>query len=339
MDRKYNVAVVGATSIVGQEILRILEEREFPLKELRLLAAEELEGEFFEFAGDDILVQKLGQDAFAGIDIALFAADNETSRQYAPVAVAAGAVCVDTSSAWRLDPEVPLVVPEVNPDSIGLYGRAGIIASPDGAAIQMLVALNPLHAAAGIRRVVVSTYQAVSDGGPSAIDELRIQSGELLNGRPVERKVYPHQIAYNCLPQTTEFCDNGYSLQELQLIDETRKVLADDTVQVTATSVRVPVFYGHSESINVETGKKITAAEARALLAVAPGLQVVDDVQRGVYPMPIDAVGQDLVLVGRIREDQSSANGLNLWVVSDNLRKGAATNAVQITEILAAKYL
>ena len=339
MYREFNVAIVGATSVIGNEILRVLEERKFPLKELRLFAAEDLEEGFLEFAGEDILVQKLSRDALAGIDIVLFADDGELSRQYAPVAVAAGAVCVDASSAWRLDPEVPLVVPEVNPDSIGLYGRKGIVASPDGAAIQMLVALNPLHAAVGIRRVVVSTYQAVSGSGQSAIDELRIQTGELLNGRPGENKVYPHQIAFNCLPQTDDFLPNGYSKQEVQLIEETRKVLADDTLQVTATTVRVPVFYGHSESINIETGKKVSAAEATALLAAAPGLQVVDDVQRGGYPMPIDVAGQDLVLVGRIREDESTANGLNLWVVADNLRKGAATNAVQIAEILAAKYL
>lgn len=339
MSRKFNVAIVGATSVVASEILRMLEEREFPLQELRLLAAGDQEGEFAEFAGEDILVRKLSQDAFAGIDIALFADDAELSRQYAPTAVAAGAVSVDTSSAWRLDSEVPLIVPEVNSDGIGRYVSKGIVASPDAATIQMLVALQPLHVAAGIRRVVVSTYQAVSGSGQGAIDELRLQSGELLNGRPAVNKIYPHQIAFNCMPQTAEFLANGYSQQEMQLIDETRKVLADDTLQVTATTVWVPVFYGHSASINIETGKKITAVEARTLLAAAPGLQVVDDVQRGVYPMPIDAAGQDQVLVGRIREDESIANGLNLWVVADNLRKGAATNAVQIAEILAAKYL
>lgn len=339
MDKKFNLAVVGVTSVAGNEILRVLEEREFPVQELRLLAAADAAGEFLEFAGEDLLVQPLGQDAFAGIDIALFADDGGLSRQYCPLAAAAGAVCIDSSNVWRLDAEVPLVVPEVNPEAIGRYGRKGIIASPDGAVIQMLVALKPLHDAAGLRRVVVSTYQAVSTSGQGGIDELRIQCGELLNGRPAESRVYPHQIAFNCLPQTDDFLDNGYSRQEMQLIDETRRVLADEAVQVTATTVRVPVFYGTCESVNIETGKKIFAARARELLAAAPGLQVVDDVQKRDYPMPIDAVGRDDVLVGRIREDASTANGLNLWVVADNLRKGAATNVVQIAEILAAKYL
>jgi aspartate-semialdehyde dehydrogenase len=253
--------------------------------------------------------------------------------------VAAGAVCVDNSSAWRMDADVPLVVPEVNPDDIAGYTGKGIIANPNCSTIQMVVALNPLHDAVRIKRVVVSTYQAVSGTGQKAIEELRIQIGELLNGRPAECKVYPHQIAFNCLPHIDVFLDNGYTREEMKMANEARKILGDDSIMITATAVRVPVFYGHSESINIETEKKISAEMARELLAAAPGIQLADDVKSLIYPMAIDAAGQDLTLVGRIREDESIANGLNLWVVADNLRKGAATNAVQIAEILAERYL
>jgi aspartate-semialdehyde dehydrogenase len=339
MNKRYNIAIVGATGAVGTEMLRVLEEREFPVQELRLLASERSEGNFLEFAGDEIMVQKLTRDSFAGIDIALFSAGGDRSREFCPIAAAAGAVCIDNSSAWRLDPDVPLVVPEVNPGDIARYIRKGIIANPNCSTIQMVVALKPLHDFAGLKRIVVSTYQAVSGTGQKAIDELRLQAGELLNGRPAVSKVYPHQIAFNCLPHIDVFLDNGYTGEEMKLVHETRKILGDDSLKITATAVRVPVFYGHSESINIETGKKLTAALARELLAAAPGIQLTDDVQNGFYPMPIDAAGQDLVLVGRIREDESIANGLNLWVVADNLRTGAATNAVQIAEILVAKYL
>jgi aspartate-semialdehyde dehydrogenase len=255
------------------------------------------------------------------------------------VAAAAGAVCIDNSSAWRMDPEVPLVVPEVNPDAIGLYSHKGIVANPNCSTIQLVVALKPLHDVATLRRIVVSTYQSVSGTGQKAIDELRIQTGELLNGRPAEAKVYPHQIAFNCLPQIDAFLENGYTREELKLVNETRKILGDDTLRVTATTVRVPVFYGHSESVNIETAQKLTAAEARELIARAPGCRLLDDPAQGLYPMPIEAAGQDAVLVGRIREDDTVANGLNLWLCADNLRKGAATNAVQIAEVLAEKYL
>jgi aspartate-semialdehyde dehydrogenase len=238
-----------------------------------------------------------------------------------------------------MDPDVPLVVPEVNPGDIAGYTRKGIIANPNCSTIQMVVALKPLHDAARIKRVVVSTYQAVSGTGQRAIEELRIQTGELLNGRPADCKVYPHQIAFNCLPHIDVFLDNGYTREEMKMVNETRKIMGDDSIKVTATTVRVPVFYGHSEAVNIETEKKISAELARELLATAPGVQLVDDVKNLVYPMPIDAAGQDMTLVGRIREDESIANGLNLWVVADNLRKGAATNAVQIAEILTEKYL
>ncbi len=339
MAKKFNVAVVGATGAVGQQMLEVLAERNFPHKEVRLLASERSEGKFLEFKGEQLMVQKLDKDSFAGIDIALFSAGGSRSEEFCPIAAAAGAVCVDNSSAWRMDPAVPLVVPEVNPQDIAQYTNKGIIANPNCSTIQMVVALKPLHDYGTIKRIVVSTYQAVSGTGRNAIDELRIQCGELLNGRPAECKVYPHQIAFNCLPQIDVFMDNGYTKEEMKMVNETRKILSDPKIGVTATTVRVPVFYSHSESVNVETATKISAAKARELLAASPGVKVVDDVANLVYPMAIDAAGQDLTFVGRIREDESVANGLNLWVVADNLRKGAATNAVQIAEILAEKYL
>jgi len=339
MGKLYNIAIVGATGAVGNEMLRVLEERAFPVKSLRLLASERSEGDFLEFGGEELMVEKLTTDSFEGIDIALFSAGGERSREFCPVAVAAGAVCIDNSSVWRMDPDVPLVVPEVNPAEIGRYAKKGIIANPNCSTIQMVVALKPLHDAARIKRIVVSTYQAVSGSGRMAIDELRIQAGELLNGRPAECKAYPHQIAFNCLPHIDTFLGNGYTREEMKLVDETRKILGDEAIGVTATTVRVPVFYGHSEAVNIETEKKLTVEQARELLAAAPGVELVDDVQNNLYPMPIEVAGQDLTQVGRIREDESIRNGLNLWIVADNLRKGAATNAVQIAEILAEKYL
>jgi aspartate-semialdehyde dehydrogenase len=339
MSRLFNVAVVGATGAVGNQMLEILAERNFPIKELRLLASERSEGKLLEFKGEQLVVQKLGRDSFKDIDIALFSAGGSRSEEFCPIAAASGAVCVDNSSAWRMDPEVPLVVPEVNPDDVAQYTQKGIVANPNCSTIQMMVALKPLHDYAKIKRIVVSTYQAVSGTGLSAIDELRIQSGELLNGRPAECKVYPRQIAFNCLPHIDVFLDNGYTKEEMKMVNETRKIFGDDSIRVTATTVRVPVFYSHSEAVNIETEKPLSAVKARELLAAAPGVEVVDDVAKQVYPTAIDAAGQDLTYVGRIREDESIENGLNLWVVADNLRKGAATNAVQIAELLAAKHL
>jgi aspartate-semialdehyde dehydrogenase len=339
MSRLFNVAVVGATGAVGNQMLEILAERNFPIKELRLLASERSEGKLLEFKGEQLVVQKLGRDSFKNIDIALFSAGGSRSEEFCPIAAASGAVCVDNSSAWRMDPEVPLVVPEVNPDDVAQYTQKGIVANPNCSTIQMMVALKPLHDYAKIKRIVVSTYQAVSGTGLSAIDELRIQSGELLNGRPAECKVYPRQIAFNCLPHIDVFLDNGYTKEEMKMVNETRKIFGDDSIRVTATTVRVPVFYSHSEAVNIETEKPLSAVKARELLAAAPGVQVVDDVAKQVYPTAIDAAGQDLTYVGRIREDESIENGLNLWVVADNLRKGAVTNAVQIAELLAAKHL
>jgi aspartate-semialdehyde dehydrogenase len=339
MGKSWNVAVVGATGAVGNEILRVLEERDFPVGSLRLLASERSEGNFLEFRGEQVIVEKLTGDSFAGIDIALFSAGAERSREFCPIAVQAGAVCIDNSSAWRMDAEVPLVVPEVNPEEIASYPRKGVIANPNCSTIQMVVALKPLHDFGGIRRIVVSTYQSVSGTGQKALDELRIQTGELLNGRPSSPKVYPHQIAFNCLPQIDSFLENGYTKEEMKMVDETRKILGSESIGITATTVRVPVFYSHCESVNIETEKKITVQRARELLSGAPGIELLDDPQSGLYPMPVEASGQDSVMVGRIREDDSVANGLNLWICADNLRKGAAVNAVQIAEILAEKYL
>jgi aspartate-semialdehyde dehydrogenase len=334
----WNVAIAGATGAVGNQMIECLEERNFPVGKIKFLASERSVGKILEFRGKPVVVELLDHNAFEGIDIALFSAGGSRSEEYCPSAAKAGAVCIDNSSAWRMNPDVPLVVPEVNPHAIAQYTKKGIIANPNCSTIQMVVALKPLHDYGKIRRVVVSTYQAVSGTGKKAIDELRIQAGELLNGRPAEAKVYPHRIAFNCLPQIDSFEPNGYTKEEMKMINETRKIMEAD-IKVTATTVRVPVFYGHSESVNIETEKKITVEKAFELLRNAPGCKLVDNVSKKIYPMPIDAAGQDLTFVGRIREDMSVENGLNLWVVADNIRKGAATNAVQIAEILIKEYL
>ncbi len=334
----WNVAIAGATGAVGNQMIECLEERNFPVGKIKFLASERSVGKILEFRGKPVVVELLDHNAFAGVDIALFSAGGSRSEEFCPSAAKAGAVCIDNSSAWRMDPEVPLVVPEVNAHAIAQYRKKGIIANPNCSTIQMVVALKPLHDYGKIKRIVVSTYQAVSGTGKKAIDELRIQAGELLNGRPAEAKVYPHRIAFNCLPQIDSFEVNGYTKEEMKMINETRKIMEAD-IRVTATTVRVPVFYGHSESVNVETEKKISVQKAFDLLRKAPGCKLVDDVSKKVYPMPIDAAGQDLTYVGRIREDESVENGLNLWIVADNIRKGAATNAVQIAEILIEKYL
>lgn len=334
----WNVAVAGATGAVGNQMIECLEERNFPVGKIKFLASERSIGKVLQFKGKPVEVELLDHDAFEGIDIALFSAGGSRSLEFCPSAARAGAVCIDNSSAWRMDPDVPLVVPEVNPHAIAGYTKKGIIANPNCSTIQMVVALKPLHDFATIKRVVVSTYQAVSGTGKKAIDELRIQAGEMLNGRPVEAKVYPHRIAFNCLPHIDSFEPNGYTKEEMKMVNETVKIMESD-IKVTATTVRVPVFYSHSESVNVETEKKITVAKAFELIKNAPGCKLVDDVANLVYPMPLDAAGQDLTYVGRIREDESVENGLNLWVVADNIRKGAATNAVQIAELLIKDYL
>ena len=337
--RKFNVAVAGATGAVGGAMLDVLERRNFPLGELRLLASARSVGKKLKFRGEELAVQLLSKDAFAGIDIALFSAGGDRSLEFGPAAAAAGAVVVDNSSAFRMDPEVPLVVPEVNRHAIAQYKKRGIIANPNCSTIQMLVALKPLHDVARIKRIVVSTYQAVSGTGAKAIEELEQQVRAWAEGKPLPRKVYPHQIAFNCLPHIDSFLDSGYTKEEMKMVNETRKMFEDDSIGVTATTVRVPVFYGHSEAVNIETEKKLSAAEAKALLAKAPGVKLVDEPTLAQYPLALDCAGKFETLVGRVREDESIANGLNLWVVADNILKGAALNAVQIAEVLTEEYL
>ena len=336
---KYNVAVVGATGAVGEQMRAVLEEREFPVGELRLLASERSAGQFLPFQQKQIRVEVLTEDSFKDIDIGLFSAGASVSAKYAPIAVQAGAVVIDNTSFFRMEPDVPLVVPEVNANEIGKYVTRGIIANPNCSTIQMVVALKPIHDAARIKRVVVSTYQSVSGAGRKAMEELSHQVAALFSGKEIEKEKFPHQIAFNCIPHIDAFVENGYTKEEMKMINETRKILNEPLLPVTATTVRVPVFCSHSESVNVETERKLTAQQAKALLREAPGIIVADEPQSDVYPMAIDAVGTDATLVGRIREDDSIANGLNLWVVADNLRKGAALNAVQIAEILIRDYI
>lgn len=329
---KYIVAVVGATGAVGVEMVSILGERNFPVSELRLYASERSEGKKVEFRGKEITVHKLDEDSFKGVDIALFSAGASRSLEFAPIAAREGCIVIDNSSAWRMDKDCPLVIPEVNPHHLKEIPK-GIIANPNCSTIQMLVALKPLHDAARIKRIVVTTFQSVSGTGKKAMDELLEQTAALLNFKAFKPKVYPHQIAFNCLPHIDVFLENGYTKEEMKMVNETHKML-DPGIKVTATTVRVPVFRCHSESVNIETEKKLTANEARAILAAAPGIIVYDDPSRNIYPLPVDVAGKDETYVGRVREDESAENGLNIWVVSDNLRKGAALNAVQIAEEL-----
>jgi len=338
-EKKYNVAVAGATGAVGNQMISCLEERKFPIKSIKLLASSRSVGHKIDYRGDSIDVEELKESSFKGMDIALFSAGGGVSEKFAPFAAKDGCVVIDNSSTWRMDPDVPLVVPEVNPHAVGQYTKKGIIANPNCSTIQMVVPLYPLHKKYGIKRIVVSTYQAVSGTGKKAIDELDSQTRAILNSKNYENKVYPHTIAFNCLPQIDLFLGNGYTKEEMKMVYETRKIFEDDTIRVTATTVRVPVFYGHSESINIETKENISAKEVKSLLKKTPGVKVVDDPKNNVYPLAIDAAGQDLTLVGRIRDDESITNGINMWVVADNIRKGAATNAVQIAEILAKEYL
>jgi len=337
--RKYNVAVAGATGAVGGAMLDVLERRDFPLNELRLLASERSVGKKLKFRNQEIPVRLLSKDAFDGIDIALFSAGAARSLDFAPAAAAAGAVVIDNSSAYRMDDEIPLVVPEVNPHAIAQYTNRGIIANPNCSTIQMLVALKPIYDKAGIKRIVVSTYQAVSGTGAKAITELDEQVKAYAAGESMQKNVYPYQIAFNCLPHIDSFLDNGYTKEEMKMVNETRKIFEDQSIGVTATAVRVPVFYGHSESVNIETAEKISAAEVKKLLATAPGIKVVDEPNLSIYPLVLDCAGKFETLVGRIREDESIEKGINLWVVADNILKGAALNAVQIAEIVARDYL
>ena len=336
---QYNVAIVGATGAVGEQMREVLEEREFPVGELRLLASERSAGQFLPFKKRNIKVEVLKEDSFKEIDIGLFSAGGSVSAKFAPAAVAAGAVVVDNTGHFRMQPDIPLVVPEVNANEIANYKTRGIIANPNCSTIQMVVALKPIHDAARIKRVVVSTYQSVSGAGRRAMEELSQQVVAMFNGRELKKEKFPHQIAFNCIPHIDAFTDGGYTKEELKMINETRKILGEPSLAVTATTVRVPVFCGHSESVNVETEKKLTVADVKALLREAPGVIVADEPEDNLYPMAIDATGKDATFVGRIREDNSIPNGLHLWVVADNLRKGAALNAVQISEILIREYL
>ena len=336
---KYNVAVAGATGAVGAAMLDVLERKNFPIAELRLLASERSIGKKLKFRGREIAVQLLGTDSFKDIDVALFSAGASRSLDFAPAAAEAGAVVVDNSSAFRMDPVIPLVVPEVNPHAIGQYTKRGIIANPNCSTIQMLLPLKPIYDKVGIKRIVVSTYQAVSGSGAPAIEELKSQVMAYAGGNELVHRVYPHQIAFNCLPHIDSFLDNGYTKEEMKMVNETRKIFEDTTIGVTATTVRVPVVYGHSESVNIETREKITAAEVKALMKDAPGVLLVDNPAECQYPLAVDCAGKFETMVGRIREDESIANGINLWVVADNILKGAALNAVQIAEVLIEKYI
>jgi aspartate-semialdehyde dehydrogenase len=337
--KTYHIAVAGATGAVGNEMIKILEERRFPVGKLTLLASERSVGKKLAFRGELLPVEVLTEGSFQGVQIGLFSPGGSVSEKFAPIAARTGCIVIDNTSVFRMVPEIPLVVPEVNPEAIALYKNRGIIANPNCSTIQMVVALKPIHDAARIKRIVVSTYQAVSGTGKKAIEELSLQTRALLGDQQPVIKVYPHRIAFNCLPQIDVFLDNGYTKEEMKMVNETKKIMNDPTIAVTATTVRVPVFYAHSESVNIETEKKITADEVRKLLASAPGIRVVDNPREKLYPMAIDAAGGDDTLVGRIREDESIPNGINMWVVSDNIRKGAALNAVQIAEILIQKYL
>ncbi len=339
MKSEYHVAVAGATGAVGNEMIQILEEQEFPVASLKLLASSRSAGKTLDFRGESLHVEELRDDSFEGVDIALFSAGAAASRQFAPAAAESGCVVIDNSSGWRMDPEVPLVVPEVNPHAVADYRNKGIIANPNCSTIQMVVVLKPIYDAAGIERVVVSTYQAVSGTGKNAIEELTEQTRNLLTFQEVTAEVYPHRIAFNCFPHIGSFLENGYTEEEMKMVHETHKIMEDPNIRVSATTVRIPVFYGHSEAVNIQTERKLSAKEARVLLFQAPGVRVMDNPDERIYPMPSEAAGINDTLVGRIREDISIENGLDLWIVADNIRKGAALNTVQIAELLIKEHL
>ena len=337
MSKGYNVAVVGATGAVGEEMLRILEERSFPLRNLRVIASERSEGRVLKFCGENLEVERLSSSSFQGTEVALFSAGAEISKEFSPQAVKKGSVVVDNSSAFRMESGVPLVVPEVNPDA--LKHHQGIIANPNCSTIQLVVAINPLHQITRIKRLVISTYQAVSGTGREAIEELKNQIQQWLKREEIKKEVYPHQIAFNLLPHIGEFLTNGYTEEELKLVNETKKIMEDDHLSVTATCVRVPVFIGHSEAVTVEMEKELSVNQVKKILSRAPGVVLQDNSAHHLYPLPLEAAGKDEVFVGRIRKDESIKNGVNLWIVADNLRKGAALNTIQIAELLIKESL
>ncbi|TMO82435.1 aspartate-semialdehyde dehydrogenase [Pseudoalteromonas spongiae] len=338
MSQKFNVAVLGATGLVGRQIIETLEERKFPIDTLYLLASERSAGEDIKFAGEDIEVIDVETFDFANAHIALFSAGGSVSEKYAPIAAEAGCVVIDNTSHFRYDYDVPLVVPEVNPEALSDFRNRNIIANPNCSTIQMMVALKPIYNAYGIDRINVTTYQSVSGGGKKAVDELAKQTANLMNARPLENDVFPKQIAFNVIPQIDSFEDNGYTREEMKMVWETQKIFGDSSVMVNPTAVRVPVFYGHAEAIHLETRMPVDVEHVKQLLNDAPGVEYIEDEQD--YPTPVtDASGNDAVYVGRVRQDISHPHGLNLWVVSDNTRKGAATNSVQIAELLIEQYL
>ena len=340
MSNRFNVAVVGATGVVGETMLALLEERGFPFGEVHAVASSRSAGERLPFNGDELVVRDLEDFSFEDVQIGLFSPGASVSDIHAPRAADAGCIVIDNTSRFRYEDDIPLVVPEVNPDAIAEFRNRGIIANPNCSTIQLVVALTPIHDAAGIERINVCTYQAVSGTGREAVVELEQQTIDLLNGREVRTGVYPRQIAFNVLPHIDSFQDNGYTREEMKMVWETRKIMGDPSILVNPTTVRVPVFYGHSEAVHIETRERISAPEVRDLLENAPGVVVVDERRDGGYPTAVtEAAGRDAVFVGRIREDISHPRGINLWVVSDNVRKGAALNSVQIAEILVKDYL
>lgn len=340
MSKTYDVAVVGATGAVGETMISILEERNFPVGKVYALASERSAGKRIPFKDGSLVVQDLATFDFSKVQIGLFSPGASVSAEYAPKAAAAGCVVIDNTSQFRYDDDIPLVVPEVNPEKVADYKNRGIIANPNCSTIQMLVALKPIYDAVGISRINVATYQAVSGTGKEAIEELATQTANLLNAKPVTPSVYPKQIAFNVLPQIDVFMDNGYTKEEMKMVWETRKILGDADILVNPTAVRVPVFFGHSEAVHIETKTKISAEQVRELLASAPGVTLLDERENGGYPTAVtESSGTDDVYVGRIREDISHPTGIDLWVVSDNVRKGAALNSVQIAEVLVKSYI
>ncbi len=340
MSRLFNVAVVGATGAVGETMMSILEERNFPVDNLYPLASERSAGKRIPFKGKNLVVGDLDKFDFSKVQIGIFSPGASVSAIYAPRAAEAGCVVVDNTSHFRRDKDIPLVVPEVNPHAVAQYKSRNIIANPNCSTIQMLVALKPIYDAVGIERINVATYQAVSGTGKNAIEELATQTAALLNGKPINPQVYPKQIAFNVLPHIDVFLDNGYTKEEMKMVWETKKIFEDESILVNPTTVRVPVFYGHSEAVHIETREKITVEQAHELLKNAPGVVLMDKREDGGYPTPVsDGAGKDSVFVGRVREDISHPRGLNLWVVSDNIRKGAALNSIQIAELLIKNYI
>ena len=340
MSKTYDVAVVGATGAVGETMISILEERNFPVGKVYALASERSAGKRIPFKGESLVVEDLASFDFSKVQIGLFSPGASVSAEYAPKAAAAGCVVIDNTSQFRYDDDIPLVVPEVNPEKVADYKNRGIIANPNCSTIQMLVALKPIYDAVGITRINVATYQAVSGTGKEAIEELATQTANLLNAKPVTPSVYPKQIAFNVLPQIDVFMDNGYTKEEMKMVWETRKIMGDESILVNPTAARVPVFFGHSEAVHIETKQKISAEQVRELLAKAPGVTLVDERVNGGYPTAVtESSGNDDVFVGRIREDISHPTGIDMWVVGDNVRKGAALNSVQIAEVLIRDYL